>query len=83
MPLEQVARAVETGYKLGFYRMVIDEESGEILGATLVGPETAELIHVFITLMEAGSTWQRLERSVHIHPTFAEALPSLARMCKE
>jgi dihydrolipoamide dehydrogenase len=83
MPLEQVARAVETGYKLGFYRMVIDEESGEILGATLVGPETAELIHVFITLMEAGSTWQRLEQSVHIHPTFAEALPSLARMCNE
>jgi dihydrolipoamide dehydrogenase len=32
--------------------------------------------------MEAGSTWQVLERSVHIHPAYAEALPSLARMLK-
>jgi dihydrolipoamide dehydrogenase len=30
--------------------------------------------------MEAGSTWRVLERSVHIHPTFSEGLPSLARL---
>jgi dihydrolipoamide dehydrogenase len=82
MPLDHVARAIETGHELGFYRMVIDEETDKILGATLVGPETAELVHVFIALMEAGSTWQVLERSVHIHPAYAEALPSLARMLK-
>lgn len=83
MPLEQVSRALETGHTLGFYRMVIDENTDQILGATLVGPETAELIHVFIAHMEAGSTWQRLEQSMHIHPAYAEDLPSLARMLKE
>jgi dihydrolipoamide dehydrogenase len=82
MPLDHVARAIEAGYELGFYRMVIDEESDRILGATLVGPETAELAHVFLAHMEAGSTWQVLDRSVHIHPAYAEALPSLARMFK-
>ena len=82
MPLEHVARAIEAGYELGFYRMVIDEETDRILGATLVGPETAELVHVFLAHMEAGSTWQVLERSVHIHPAYAEALPTLARMFK-
>jgi dihydrolipoamide dehydrogenase len=81
-PLEEVARAMETGYQFGFYRMVIDEATDKILGATLVGPQTAELIHVFMALMEAGATWQTLERSVYIHPTFAEALPGLARMFK-
>jgi len=38
-----------------------------ILGATLVGYETAELVRV-LSLMEAGATWQLLEQSVHIHP---------------
>jgi dihydrolipoamide dehydrogenase len=30
--------------------------------------------------MEAGGTWRTLERSVHIHPTYAEGLPTLARL---
>jgi dihydrolipoamide dehydrogenase len=38
------------------------------------------LIHVILAHMEAGSTWRVLERSVHVHPTFSEGLPSLARL---
>jgi pyruvate/2-oxoglutarate dehydrogenase complex dihydrolipoamide dehydrogenase (E3) component len=62
--------------------MAIDKETDRILGTTLVGPETAELTHVFLTHIETGSTWQVLERLVHIHPAYAEALPNLARMLK-
>jgi dihydrolipoamide dehydrogenase len=80
LPMSQIARAIEWGHDLGFYRMVIDSDTDKILGATLVGYETAELIHVFLSLMEAGATWQLLEQSVHIHPTYGEALPSLARL---
>jgi dihydrolipoamide dehydrogenase len=80
LPLDHVARAMVSGRTRGFYRMVIDEKTGKILGATLVGPESAELIHVFIAHMQAGSTWHRLEQSVHIHPTLGEGLPSLARL---
>lgn len=80
LPMSQIARAIEWGHDLGFYRMVIDSDTDKILGATLVGYETAELVHVFLSLMEAGATWQLLERSVHIHPTYGEALPSLARL---
>ncbi|MBV8886227.1 MAG: FAD-dependent oxidoreductase [Chroococcidiopsidaceae cyanobacterium CP_BM_RX_35] len=80
LPMSQIARAIEWGHDLGFYRMVVDSDTDKILGATLVGYETAELVHVFLSLMEAGATWQLLERSVHIHPTYGEALPSLARL---
>jgi pyruvate/2-oxoglutarate dehydrogenase complex dihydrolipoamide dehydrogenase (E3) component len=80
LPMSHIARAIEWGHDLGFYRMVIDSDSNKILGATLVGYETAELVHVFLDLIEAGATWQLLERSVHIHPTYGEALPSLARL---
>ena len=80
MPMAHIARAIEWGHELGFYRLVVDADTGKILGATLVGYETAELVHVFLSLMEAGATWQLLEQSVHIHPTYGEALPSLARL---
>ncbi len=82
LKLEQVARASEVGYTKGFYRMVIDQDTDKILGATLVSPAAAELIHVFITLIEADATWQDLDQAAHIHPTFAEGLPSLARLFK-
>ena len=83
LPMAHIARSIEWGHNLGFYRMVIDTQTNLILGATLVGYETAEIVHVFLSLMEAGASWQVLEQSVHIHPTYGEALPSLARLLVE
>jgi len=54
--------------------MVVDN-TDKILGATLVGYETAELARVFIS-DGSRATWQLLEQSVHIHPTYGEALPA-------
>ena len=80
MPMAHIARAIAWGLDLGFYRIVVDRDTDQILGATLVGYETAELVHVFLSLMEARATWKVLGQSVHIHPTYGEALPSLARL---
>ncbi|MAU00184.1 MAG: dihydrolipoyl dehydrogenase [Anaerolineaceae bacterium] len=83
LPLKNVSRAAATGYTEGFFRLVIDEDTDRIVGATLVGPQAAELVHVILAHMEAGSTWQVLERSQHIHPAYAEDLPTLARQFVE
>jgi dihydrolipoamide dehydrogenase len=80
MPMSSIARAIEWGHDLGFYRLVVDDDSEKILGATFVGYEAGELIHVIVAHMEAGSSWRVLDRSVHIHPTYGEALTSLARL---
>ncbi|TAM74212.1 dihydrolipoyl dehydrogenase [bacterium] len=80
LPVSHVARAIEWGHDLGFYRLVVEAKTDRILGATLVGYEAAEVVHVVLAHMEAHSTWRVLERSVHIHPTYGEALPSLARL---
>jgi pyruvate/2-oxoglutarate dehydrogenase complex dihydrolipoamide dehydrogenase (E3) component len=80
LPMSKIARAVEWGHDLGFYRLVVDDDTEKILGATFVGYEAGELIHVIVAHMEAGSSWRLLDRSVHIHPTYGEALPSLARL---
>jgi dihydrolipoamide dehydrogenase len=78
LPLDQVARALEIGKTRGFYRMVVDQETDRILGATLVGPEAAELVHILVAHINHDGTWQDLHQSMHIHPAFAEALPTLA-----
>ncbi len=78
--LSNVARAVEWNLEQGFFRLVVDGANDHIVGATFVGYEAGELIHVIVALIEAGATWQVLARSMHIHPTFAEGLPQLARL---
>lgn len=80
LPLENVAHAVEFNETNGFYRLVVDRKSDEILGATLVGEAAGELAHIILAHMESGSRWQILGGSVHAHPTYAEGLPTLARM---
>lgn len=82
LPMKRVGRAKISGDSFGFYRMVIDEKTDCILGATLVGRQAAELVHVILALMEAGATWQTLEQAQPIHPTYAESLPTLARELK-
>lgn len=83
LPMEWVAGAYLYGDTRGFYRLVIDEETDRILGATLVGRCAGEIVHIVLAHMEAGSTWQVLERSVHVHPTLAEGLPSAARLFED
>ncbi len=63
--------------------MVIDDDNDKILGATLISPTAGDLVHIFIDLMESGATWHVLDRAVHIHPSFAEGLPTLARKLKK
>jgi len=80
LQLTDVARGPEWNLEEGFFRLVVDPGTDAILGGTFVGYEAGELIHVILAHMEAGSTWRVLERSVHVHPTFSEGLPSLARL---
>jgi dihydrolipoamide dehydrogenase len=83
MTLDQTSRGAEWDAQRGFYRIVVDTDTDKILGATFVGYEAAEIVHTMIAHITVGSTWQTLARSMHIHPTFAETLPSLALMLEE
>ncbi len=80
LQLADTARGPEWSLEEGFFRLLVSPEADAILGATFVGYEAGELIHVILAHMEAGSTWRVLERSVHVHPTFCEGLPTLARL---
>lgn len=80
LQLAEVARGAEWDLELGFYRLVVDTSNDRIVGATMVGYEAGELVHVLAFAIELGATWRQLDDFVGIHPTFGEGLPSLARL---
>ncbi|MEB3188002.1 MAG: dihydrolipoyl dehydrogenase [bacterium] len=56
----------------GFVQLVAHAETGEILGATCVGPEASELIHEMIVAMAFRATEAQVARMPHLHPTLSE-----------
>jgi dihydrolipoamide dehydrogenase len=80
LQLTDTARGEEWNLTEGFYRLVVERESGKMLGATLVGYEAGELVHTIAFAIQLGATWRDLDDFMGIHPTFGESLPSLARL---
>jgi pyruvate/2-oxoglutarate dehydrogenase complex dihydrolipoamide dehydrogenase (E3) component len=56
--------------------VVIDEETNLLLGAAVLANEGAELVHMYIDLMNAKAPYTVIRDAVHIHPTLAEAVQS-------
>ena len=78
MAMADVARAIEKGETTGLMKLVVDGETRKILGAAILGTGGDEAIHCILDLMYAGASHTVLQRAMHIHPTLAEMLPSLA-----
>jgi pyruvate/2-oxoglutarate dehydrogenase complex dihydrolipoamide dehydrogenase (E3) component len=76
-PMNLVGRAVEKGETKGFMKAIVDAESKRIAGATILGTGGDEAIHAILYAMYAGATSTTLTRSVGIHPTVSELLPTL------
>jgi pyruvate/2-oxoglutarate dehydrogenase complex dihydrolipoamide dehydrogenase (E3) component len=77
MPFGQIARAIETDETAGVLKVLVDPATEQILGASIVGAEAGELIHVFVPLIRAGVSARAIVDSEFVHPTFAEGLQSL------
>ncbi|PXA84969.1 FAD-containing oxidoreductase [Nostoc sp. 3335mG] len=81
--MTRVGRAVEKGEALGFMKIVVDADTDRILGGAILGPGGDEAIHSILDMMALGQTADRLRRTVHIHPTVAELIPTIAGELKE
>ena len=78
-PMTKVGRAVEKGETQGFMKILVDADSNEILGASVLGTGGDEAIHAVLDLMYAKAPITTLQRAVHIHPTVSELLPTIAQ----
>jgi pyruvate/2-oxoglutarate dehydrogenase complex dihydrolipoamide dehydrogenase (E3) component len=75
--MTRVKRAVEKGETQGFMKILVDAESKQILGASILGTGGDEVIHCILDLMYARAPYTVMQRAMHIHPTVSELLPTL------
>jgi pyruvate/2-oxoglutarate dehydrogenase complex dihydrolipoamide dehydrogenase (E3) component len=76
-PMTRVSRAVEKGETQGFMKVLVDADNKEILGAAILGTGGDEAIHGILDVMYAKAPYTVLQRSMPIHPTVSELLPTL------
>lgn len=77
LPMEHVARAIETGETRGMMKAVVDTKTKKILGAAILGEQGGEIMAVLQMAMEGGITYDRIRYCVFAHPTYAESLNNL------
>jgi dihydrolipoyl dehydrogenase len=71
--LGALGKAMAMGEPTGFVKWVADPETDQLLGAQAVGPHATELIAEAATALRAELTATELARTIHAHPTLAEA----------
>jgi pyruvate/2-oxoglutarate dehydrogenase complex dihydrolipoamide dehydrogenase (E3) component len=76
-PMTKVGRAVEKGETAGFIKILVDAETKQILGASILGTGGDEAIHCILDVMYARAPYTVLQRAVHIHPTVSELIPTV------
>lgn len=74
LPTSSVLRTQTTGETQGFLKTLIEPDSGQILGFTMIGSEAGEVMSVVQIAMQAGLPYTALRDSVLAHPTMSEGL---------
>jgi len=77
LPMTSVARALETDETRGFMKAVVDANTDQILGATILGVEGGEIASVLQMAMMGNVPYTALRDGVFSHPTFTESFNNL------
>jgi pyruvate/2-oxoglutarate dehydrogenase complex dihydrolipoamide dehydrogenase (E3) component len=82
MAMQRVGRAREAGETQGFMKVVVDAHSRQLLGAAILGLNGDEVIHGLLDMMAARQPVDAIARTVHIHPTVSELVPTLLQQLR-
>ena len=72
---KDTAMGAALGFPEGFVKVIVEQETGKILGAHIVGPEASILIQEIVNAMisESGN-FSAIARAMHIHPAMSEVV---------
>jgi len=77
MPMSHVARALEVDEPRGVMKAVVDAETHQILGCTVLGIEGGEVMAMIQIAMMGRVPYTVLRDAIFAHPTLAESLNNL------
>jgi dihydrolipoamide dehydrogenase len=67
-----VAKAYILGEVSGFVKLIVDKNNQKLIGASIIGPEATELIHILSGWIKNSSSIQEVEEAIYAHPTLSE-----------
>jgi dihydrolipoamide dehydrogenase len=77
-PFAASGRAKAMEATAGFVKLIAAKASDDILGVHIIGPMAGELIAEAVVAMEFRGSAEDLQRTIHAHPTLAEAVHEAA-----
>jgi dihydrolipoamide dehydrogenase len=82
-PFTGAGRARCMGQTDGFVKLIAHAKTDRILGVHILGPRAADMIAECVLAMEFGASSEDIARTIHGHPTFAEALQEAAMQVRK
>ena len=79
-PYKAIGKATAIEHSEGFIKLITDENSGEILGASMIGAQATELIHELLLAKDSGIFTEKIAQLIHAHPTLSEGLMEASRL---
>lgn len=80
-PFSYSGKALISGETEGFIKIVTDRETGQILGAQMIGPRASDLVHEVAVAMNGELLIDDIANTIHSHPTISEAVMEAAEDC--
>lgn len=77
LPVAAIPRARTLGNTVGLFKVVVDVDTDQIVGCTLFGPESGEVINSVAMAMKTDQPYTFLRDFVFTHPSMSEALNDL------
>ena len=69
------AMGAAMGFPEGFVKVIVEKETGKILGAHIIGPEATVLIQEITNAMASGNgDYSPIAQGMHIHPALNEVI---------
>jgi dihydrolipoamide dehydrogenase len=63
----------------GFIKIIVDSNSKELVGASIIGPKATELISVFSLAIKSKLKISQIHDTIFAHPTLSEAIGEAAK----
>ena len=75
----ETGRAITMNVRHGLWKILVDPETREILGSTILGPRADDLIHLIVLLMHQRQPVDVIGELPWYHPTLSEVMLNLLR----
>ena len=74
--MTESGKATQIGETAGFIKVIVDAHTERILGASVLAVEGAELVHIYVNIMNADAPYTVIRDAIQAHPTLSEDIQS-------